>query len=884
MGQTTSAQIINLVANDASKFEDFWFYGHFLWGAPLEGIITFVILSRMIGMLPTSFGFVILLLLVPTQVIFSRRFSRYRLATITCTDKRINAINEVLKGSRVIKMYNWEKAMEERIRKLREAESNNIRNASHLRAFNMALYFASLPLIGLAAFGGIWLLGYELRITDVFTALAFFGQLRLTSITLMSKAIERLSEMLVASNRIDAFMRLQIQQPQKRQLRINISETNKFQLDTIVMCNASFSWKGNMNRPCLSFLNLNVKPGQLVGIVGSVGVGKSSLLAAILGELNLVHGNLQVNGSVSYSSQSAWIFAGTIRANILLGQQLNEERYAHVLRACCLDTDFKAFGQLGDLMVIGENGVNLSGGQKARISLARALYADVDIYLLDDPLSAVDREVAKQIFDACIGPRSILREKTRLLVTHQIHFLIEFDQTVLIENGHFKPKEEFNQLRSKEEPINALDEDTNADKRTNDKEQIISSKVILIEAIANNKSVLLEEATVKGRVSWSVWSRLLTRSPLGYSGLFLLIFFLFFGEVLFDASNCWLAFWSSRTHNVQQKVFSFAYIYIALTLTTLGIAIVRTDYWFYLMLCGANNLHHSMIKGILHTSMRFFESNLSGRILNRASRDQQIIDEVLPMIMFDGVQELIIIVGSISVIGLLTPPVLLLLIPVAPTFWYICRYYLRTSRQLKRLESVARSPIYNLFSTSCDGLSTIRAFRVKENFIQELNDCIDVNTRAYITMLSSVHWLGVRLDSIGALFALITAMLVVIMPNQLEPSLAALSLIYSLSIPNRLQWSTRQIVETENHMVSAERIDEYGQLQPEEDNGGDKTLLTTSENWPSCGSIEFRNYTMRYRPESKPVLHNINLCIESKEKIGIIGRTGDQLFFSPINK
>ncbi|CAF1681141.1 unnamed protein product, partial [Adineta ricciae] len=375
---TTAAQTINLVANDASKFEEFCQYMHYLWEAPLQALIAFGLIWWSVGILPTLFGYGVLLLLIPLQLAFGRQFSRYRKTTMACADKRVQAVNELVNGAQIVKMYNWEKSMEQRVMNLRQNELASILRASRLRAINMGLYFSSLPLISLATFGGYWLMGYELKPVDIFTALTFFGLIRVPVTNYLPVAIERYAEMRAASKRIDAFMRL---------TKLEERPPSNIQEETtmVSMNNASFRWT---ETSCLTNITIKVEKGSLVGVVGPVGAGKSSLLSAILGEMTLINGDFQVFGSFAYASQTSWIFADTIRANILLGKPFDERRYMTVIQACCLDADFVTFGETGDLTIVGEKGVNVSGGQKARIALARALYTDADIYLLDDPLAA----------------------------------------------------------------------------------------------------------------------------------------------------------------------------------------------------------------------------------------------------------------------------------------------------------------------------------------------------------------------------------------------------------------------------------------------------------------------------------------------------------------
>ncbi|CAF3484944.1 unnamed protein product [Rotaria sp. Silwood1] len=863
--KTTAAQTINLVANDVGKFEELCPVMHAFVLIPLESLITFGLVWWNIG-LPTLFGYAVLILFIPIQIIFSRQFSHYRKDTMIYTDKRVQAINELVNGCQIIKMYNWEKAIEQRVHEIRRRELSHIFKSSSLRALNTALSFAVLPLISLATFGGSWLMGQTLLPENIFAALAFFAMLRVPLTITMPFAIEKFSESRVSARRIDQFMQLDMLLNKREKLNNGNGD------HTIIMEDASFSWK---DTPSLFCINLKIRSGHLVGVKGAIGAGKSTLLAAILGEINLVSGKLRIYvDAISYAPQLPWIFSDTIRANILLGKPMNEERYKNVIKACCLDIDLQNFGEVGDLLMIGDKGINLSGGQKARISLARALYTDADLYLFDDPLAAVDAKVAKNIFDQCIGSHSFLCGKTRILVTHQTQFLVEADQIILLRKGHI------DELGIEQPFVNKSSNDTLEIDPSNDTSETDSSKDnetdwTLNTATSDINSIVKSETSIDGGISWSVWLQLFTAPPLRWFGFFLMIIFMLGSEALYDFANNWLALWSGKSKNEQRSSF-YAYVYLGVIFATLIVALIRAGYIFLIMLCGSTYFHNRMLKGILYTSLRFFESNPSGRILNRASKDQQVLDESLPLALIDTMQYLLMTLGSIAIIGMTNKWVLLILIPLVPTVLWLRRFYIRSSRQLKRLESVTRSPIYELFSSSLDGLTSIRAFDVQDDFLNMFMERIDTNSRAYFILFATARWFGLQLDLITSLLTLITAILAVALRHQIDPSAAALSITYCITLTGLFQWAMRQSAEAENFMTSAERIHEYGQLVPEghQNIDGNSILIQPADDWPSHGIIDFKDYTFRYRPELDPVLKNLNLRIESKEKIGIIGRTG----------
>ena len=864
--KTTTGQVINLISNDVSKFEEFSVNMHHIWAAPLEACIVFGLIWKEIG-IPTLFGYGVLLLLVPLQLFSSRKFGTYRKSTVQWTDTRVKVINEILVGCQIVKMYRWEEALEAVVYNARENEFKSIRKASRIRAINMGIFFSSLSLISLATFGGSWLMGQTLSSVNIFTALSFFSLIRYPLTTALPYGIEKLSESMIASKRINQFMNL-AKQIRTKTLQDYSSSDHTHIPGSIVMNRASFTW-GSTQSAELTGIDLNVNSGSLVGIIGVIGSSKSSLLAAILGEMSLVEGSSKVYGKIAYVSQTPWIFAGTIRENILFFKAFDQDKYERVLKSCCLIADLRSFSA-GDSTIIGEKGVNLSGGQKVRVSLARAVYTDADIYLFDDPLAAVDPTVARKIFQQCISNEGILNDKTRLLVTHQIQFLPEFDHCILLVHGKIEKQGLFNELLTIDKIKESYENKqyhTNEIKKRHDSN--VDHSKTQSETI-DETSIVREETSLGGTVHADVWLKLFT-AGYGWIGLLLLIFLMLLGEGVYDATNKWLSIWSSKV-KAEQRQNHYPYIYLGLVIGTWIIALIRADYFFHLILCGASALHNRMFKGVLYSSLRFYEANPVGRVLNRFSKDQQVVDESLPATFFDAIQSLIMVLGSVVIIGMANPWVLLILIPIIPIFLWLRRYYLRTSRHLKRLESVTRSPIYALFSSSLSGLMTIRAFNMENDFVNLFIDRVNANSRAFFIFSCSGRWFGLRLDLLTCCLTFLTAILSVTLRRTMDASSVALGLSYCITLTSLFQWGVRQSAETENYMTSAERIDEYSRISPEE--GFYKEESQPPINWPVEGTIEFENYKLRYRPELEPVLKGLNLKIDSRSKIGIIGRTG----------
>ncbi|CAF2902537.1 unnamed protein product [Rotaria sp. Silwood2] len=867
--KTTTGQVINLISNDVSKFEELSLSIHHIWAAPLEAFIVFGLIWNEIG-IPTLFGYGVLLLLVPLQLLFSKKFGAYRKNTVQWSDQRIKVINEILVGCQIVKMYRWEEALEAVIYNARKNEYRSIRKASRIRAINMGIFFLSLSLISLATFGGSWLMDQTLSPTNIFTVLSLFSIIRYPLTDLLPYGIEKLSESIIASRSINQFLNLS-KQIRTKTFRECSNNDHHYIPGSIMMDRASFTWNSTQSAELIN-IDLNVNSGSLVGIIGPTGSSKSSLLAAILGEMSLLNGNSKVCGKIAYVSQTPWMFAGTIRENILFCKVFDQEKYERVLKSCQLIADLRSF-TAGDSTVISEKGVNLSGGQKARLSLARALYTEADIYLFDDPLAAVDPIVARKIFKECIGNEGILNKKTRLLVTHQMQFLPEFEHCIVLDHGKIEKQGSFNNLLT----IDKIKESyENQQYHAHEIREIKQQNDVNVYVSTNQSksidemSIVDEETSVGGTVSINILLKLFISSN-GWIGLFLLIFLMLLGEIVYDATNKWLSLWSSKLE-IEQRKKHYPYVYLGLVVGTMIIALIRADYFFHLILSGASVLHNKMLQGVLYSTLRFYESNPIGRILNRFSKDQQVIDELLPTTFFDTIQSLIMVLGSIVIIGMGNPWVLLILIPIIPILLWLRRFYLRTSRHLKQLESITRSPIYALFSSSLSGLITIRAFNMENDFVNLFINKVNANLRAFFIFHCSGRWFGLRLDLLTCCLTFLTAILSITLRTNMDSSSVALGLSYCISLTALFQWGVRQSAETENYMTSAERIDEYSRIAAESEfyKGQSEPPI----NWPLEGKIEFQNYKLRYSLELEPVLKGINLTIAPKNKIGIMGRTG----------
>uniref|UniRef100_A0A674EFY1 Cystic fibrosis transmembrane conductance regulator n=1 Tax=Salmo trutta TaxID=8032 RepID=A0A674EFY1_SALTR len=791
MGKTTTGQIVNLLSNDVNKFDEVTIFLHFLWVGPLQAAAVLGLLWVEIG--PSCLaGMAVLVILMPTQTMFGRLFSKFRSKTAALTDNRIRTMNEVVSGIRIIKMYAWEKPFSALVNDVRREEISKIMSSSYLRGLNMASFFAASKIIVFITFTVYVLLGNTISASRVFVAVSLYSAVRLTVTLFFPSAVEKLSETLISVRRIKVLKCIQ-------------------------------------DAPSLQNLSLTVKSEQLVAVIGPVGAGKSSLLSTILGELPHDKGVLKVKGQLTYASQQPWVFPGTIRSNILFGKELHPQKYEKVLRACALKRDMELLPD-GDLTLIGDRGATLSGGQKARVNLARAVYQDADIYLLDDPLSAVDAEVGRHLFEQCIC--GILKNKPRILVTHQLQYLQSADQILVL------------------------------------------------------KEVLVEESRSEGTIGVGLYVKYL-KAGANILVLIGVVLLQFLAQAAYVLQDWWLAYWAGEQEklnvngtvtvqngvNVTEELNLDFYlgIYAGLTGATLIFGFARSLLMFNVLVKAAQSLHNRMFNSILRTPVRFFDINPIGRVLNRFSKDIGQLDAALPWTFVDFIQIFLQIIGVIAVAASVIPWILIPLVPLVIVFLFLRRYFLQTSRDVKRLESTTRSPVFSHLSSSLQGLWTIRAFRAEERFQNTFDAYQDLHSESWFLFLVTSRWFAVRLDGMCAVFVTITAFGCLLLRDQVEAGSVGLALSYAVTLMGMFQWGVRQSAEVENMMTSVERVVEYTELESE---APWETQKRPPPEWPSQGLITFDRVNFSYSSDGPVVLKDMKAMFRPKEKVGIVGRTG----------
>uniref|UniRef100_A0A8C0HFU4 Multidrug resistance-associated protein 1 n=1 Tax=Chelonoidis abingdonii TaxID=106734 RepID=A0A8C0HFU4_CHEAB len=867
---STVGEIVNLMSVDAQRFMDLTTYINMIWSAPLQVILALYLLWQNLGPSVLA-GVAVMILLVPVNAVMAMKTKTYQVAHMKSKDNRIKLMNEILNGIKVLKLYAWELAFKEKVLGIRQEELKVLKKSVALSTF------------------AVYVLVDKNNVLDAqkaFVSLALFNILRFP-LNILPMVISSMVQASVSLERLRLFLSHEELDPDMGIWCFSV-------FDTVIKCSPLFvcaivSSKAELGVIYFS-INFTVPEGSLIAIVGQVGCGKSSLLSALLGEMDKREGYVAVKGSVAYVPQQAWIQNAALKDNIIFGREMKESQYKRVIEACALLPDIEILPS-GDRTEIGEKGVNLSGGQKQRVSLARAVYCNTDVYLFDDPLSAVDAHVGKHIFDKVIGPKGILKNKTRILVTHGVSYLPLMDRIIVMTDGKISEMGSYQELLKQDGAFaeflrtyaNADQDVENGGKQLSNsstysgetrKSLNQTSTTELQKAPAEKNAWKLTEAdTAKtGRVKAIVYWEYM--KSIGLLISFLSIFLFMCNHIAALASNYWLSLWTDDPviNGTQQHTHVRLGVYGALGMSQ-GIAVF--GYSMAVSIGGifaSRHLHIDLLHNVLRSPMSFFERTPSGNLVNRFSKEIDTIDSVIPQIIKMFMGSLFNVIGACIIILLATPIAAIVIPPLGLVYFFVQRFYVATSRQLKRLESVSRSPVYSHFNETLLGVSVIRAFEEQTRFKLQSDLKVDENQKAYFPSIVANRWLAVRLECVGNCIVLFAALFAVIARHSLSPGLVGLSVSYSLQVTTYLNWLVRMTSELETNIVAVERVQEYSEMEKEAPWCIEQTAPPNS--WPHEGQVEFRGYGLRYREDLDLVLKNINVTIKGGEKVGIVGRTG----------
>ncbi|KAI5745186.1 hypothetical protein M8J76_008998 [Diaphorina citri] len=880
--ETTVGEIVNLMSVDAQRM-DITPYLNMLWSAPLQIGLALYFLWGILGPSVLA-GLAVMVILIPVNGYVATRIRNLQIKQMKSKDARVKLMNEVLSGIKVLKLYAWELSFQEQILKIRSKEIKVLKEAAYLNAATSFIWSCAPFLVSLVSFA-VYLLSDDSHVLDAqiaFVSLSLFNILRFP-LSMLPMLISQLVQASVSVKRINSFMNQEDLDP-------NAVTHDPDEKDPLVIENGTFTWERNTegegaeSPPTLQNINMRVREGTLVAIVGSVGAGKSSLVSALCGEMDKISGRVNTKGSIAFVPQQAWIQNATLRDNIVFGKTHVPRRY--------------------------NKGINLSGGQKQRVSLARAVYNDADMYFLDDPLSAVDSHVGKHIFD-----------NTRVLVTHGITYLPEVDQIIVLKNGQVSESGNYQELlakkgdfaeflishiqeeRAEDEEVSKVTQDLleldpqlgetlqrqrsqSASQRSHHSEtgsirsrtrsgSDVKPKDVTDPKIIMDGKLTDTEKAETGSVKWQVYLHYLKSIGLPLSMAAILLNIAFQGFAI--GSNIWLSVWSedkstivNGTQDVGKRdlylgVYGALGLGQVLSVLTSSICVAEGS------LLASSVLHEFLLTRVFSAVIQFFDTTPQGRIISRFSKDVDILDNAIPFCIKSWLLCLFGVLATIFVICYSTPVFIFVIVPVSVLYFFIQRFYVATSRQLKRLESVSRSPIYSHFGETVTGAQTIRAYGVEERFIKESEIRVDFNQVSYFPSVISNRWLAVRLETVGNLITFSAALLAVLSKETLNAGLVGLSVSYAMQITQTLNWLVRMTSDVETNIVAVERIKEYGETPQEAEWVNDKK---PKDEWPEKGEVEFKDYKVRYREGLELVLRGLNFKVNGGEKVGIVGRTG----------
>lgn len=928
-----NGRMVNLMSTDTYRIDQASGMFHMIWTSPVAILLTLVLL--LINLTYSALaGFGLLVIGIPVLTKAVKLLFARRRAINKITDQRVSLTQEILQAVRFVKYFGWESAFLQRLGEIRRREIRaiqillTIRNGINAVSMSLPIFASMLSFITYS------LSQHVLDPAPIFSSLALFNSLRmpLTLLPLVIgqvvdawSSVGRIQDFLIAEEQDDDFIwdmegknavcishgdftweRTITQDPDKKdgphaskeqtkeakeseKAALKSSKSNKrrsvyvtnVEKDMAHGDESNDSMKGGADSAStltqvepfkLHGIDFSIGRNELVAVIGGVGSGKSSLLAALAGDMRRTNGEVKMCATRAFCPQYAWIQNASVRENILFGKDYNRKWYEAVIEACALRPDIETL-PYGDMTEIGERGITISGGQKQRLNIARAIYFNSDIVLMDDPLSAVDAHVGRHIFDHAIC--GLLKDKSRILATHQLHVLSRCDRIIWMQEGHIETIDTFANLMNNNKAFEKMMASTSQEEKiekeaTLNQDEVEDGKKDAKKRKGNKRGAALmqqEERAVKS-VSWGVYLAYIRASgSLLFAPMVLLLLVISQGANI--VTSLWLSWWTSNQFGftegqyigtyavlgVVQACLMFAF---SVSLTTLGTRSSRVM------------LHRAMTR-VLRAPMGFFDTTPLGRITNRFSKDIDIMDNNLTDAMRMYFFTLATIISVFILIIVYFHYFAIALGPLFLMFLFSASYYRSSAREIKRHESVLRSGVFAKFSEAISGTSSIRAYGLQSYFINGLNESIDQMNSAYYLTSSNQRWLAVRLDTIGNILVFTTGILVVTSRFNVSPSIAGLVLSYILAIVQMIQFTVRQLAEVENAMVSTERLHYYGTALDEEP---PLHIKDVPESWPHKGEIVFNEVQMRYREDLPLVLQGLTMTVAGGERIGIVGRTG----------
>ncbi|KAF9666511.1 hypothetical protein SADUNF_Sadunf16G0236700 [Salix dunnii] len=875
----TSGEIINIMTVDADRIGDFSWYMHDPWLILFQVGLALLILYKNLGLASVA-AFVATIVVMLINYPLGRLQETFQDKLMESKDKRMRATTEVLRNMRILKLQGWEMKFLSKILELREVETGWLKKYVYNSAMVISIFWLAPTLVAVATFGACMFVGIPLESGKIFSALATFRVLQIPIYNLPD-TLSMTVQTKVSLDRIASYLCLD-------DLRSDVLEKHPIGGSdaAIEIADGNFSWDLSSPSATLKDINLRVLHGMRVAVCGTVGSGKSSLLSCILGELHKISGTLKLCGTKAYVAQSAWIQSGKIEENILFGKEMDRERYERILEACSLNKDLEIM-PFGDQTVIGERGINLSGGQKQRTQIARALYQDADIYLFDDPFSAVDAHTGSHLFKEVI--LGLLSSKTVIYVTHQVEYLPAADLILVMKDGRIAQAGKYDDILclgsdfmdlvgAHESALAVLDSKQKGLASDNDgimqKQGKLDYENGKSDKVAEPKAqIIQEEERETGSVGFPIYWNYITTAYGGGLVPFILLAQILF-QVLQIGSNYWMA-WAAPVSKDVKPVVSASKLILVYVLFTIGSSVcilARATLHAAAGYKTATLLFNKMHLCIFRAPMSFFDATPSGRIINRVSTDQSAVETRIPYLIGALAFSVIQLLGIIAVMSQVAWQVFIVFIPmIAACIWYQ-RYYISSARELSRLVGVCKAPVIQHFAETISGATTIRSFDQQSRFQETNMKVTDAYSRTKFHIAGAMEWLCFRLDIFSSVTFAFSLAFLVSVRSSIDPAIAGLAVTYGLNL-NMLQASVIwNLCDCENKIISVERIIQYVSIPSE------PPLVVEANrpgrSWPSHGEVVINNLQVRYAPQLPLVLRGLTCTLPGGKKTGIVGRTG----------
>lgn len=938
--QKTRQAVINLVAIDARRISDASTEVNIVFGTFFKLGTAFALLWKLIGWKSLVSGLLAAFLVTPINIYTTRRYRKAQTSIMKFRDQKMAVITEVLQGIRQVKFSALEQQWKKRISEMREMELLALWT-SYFFDTGLIIIWVLFPIMLSAISLGVYsVLHGGLSASVAFTTISIFKTIEAV-LAAFPEAITMVIEAKVSLKRID------------KHLFSEEKVQNTIPSDSIKFVDAVISWPAEEGTPSeerftLSSVNLSLPKKGLTVISGKTGSGKSLLLASLLGEAEVLRGSIHVpvpppleerfddranksnwiiDDAIAYVSQIPWIENATIRDNILFDLPMDEERYKKVLAACALEKDFEMLED-GELTDIGANGINLSGGQKWRVSFARALYSRAGILIMDDIFSALDAHTGRHLFnEALTGELGVGR--TRVLVTHHVALCLpRTDYSVQLVDGTIGHAGTISELRAAGHLEDVLEEQSEREQgqdhgdlpgeELNDivedqsLERVWSRKSVPAAEQAEEaqqpkeppKKFQQEEGRAVGAMKLINYTYYLKQG--GGFFYWLLVLLAFTAAISVDISRSyWISIWTRAS--AQNDARPEKHMLMSLQIQSSQhyqfqnqendetIAARRAEthtVWFYLGIYALFSVMHSVCAGLkyfltfkgsikasrnmfdrlmdvmLRVPLRWLDTVPLGRILNRFTSDFNMIDSRMAYDAGFMMNNLVAAIAIMLTGAVVSPGILLFcIIPIAGCSYY-SHLFLTGSREVKRLESNAKSPIFEQFGSALVGLQSIRAFGKTKTYVERMYRRIDTHAIAFWHLWLFNRWLGFRVQVLGAIFATMTAALIVSQKST-DAALAGFTLSFALQFTVAIGWVLRQYVNVELNMNSVERLMEYSNLPTEPSEGVDVPAA-----WPTEGRLEVEDLHAAYAPDLPPVLKGLSFSVEKNQRVGVVGRTG----------